>query len=93
MVRVTPGLGFALHALGLGGQFSASSDRVHSRRYDPALGISTLVGITLPHRLELGASVTADCLLRRQRYAAGTEQILDVPRIQAMIAILIGIRL
>ena len=25
-----------------------------------------------------------DCLLRRQRYTAGTEQILDVPRIQAM---------
>jgi len=91
-VRVTPGVGVALHAVTLGGRFGVS-DMIHSRRYDPALQLSTLVGIALPHRIELGLAVSADCLLRRQRYAAGTEEILDVPRIQGMMAILFGVRL
>ena len=42
-------------------------------------------------QLELGLSVSADLLLRRQVYAAGTERILDVPRIEATMAILIGL--
>jgi len=91
-VRVTPGVGAAIHAVSLDGRFGAS-DMVSSRRYNAALGVSAVVGIALPHRVELGLSVSADCLLQRQRYAAGTEEILDVPRIQAMMAILIGIRL
>lgn len=91
-VRLTPGLGLALHVVSLGGELGAS-DKVASRRFDPALQVTTVVGITLPHRVELGFNVSADCLLRRQVYAAGTERILDVPRIQAMMAILIGVRL
>ncbi len=91
LVRVTPGVGLALHKVSLDGR--TGGEVVSSRRYNPALQISTVVGIALPHHIELGLAVAADCLLRRQRYEAGTQQILDVPRIQAMMAILIGVRL
>lgn len=91
-IRVTPGVGLALHAVSLDGRFGGG-DRVSSRRYDPALQVSTVVGIALPHRIELGLAVSADCLLRRQRYEAGTEQILDIPRVQATLGILVGVRL
>ena len=91
-VRVTPGAGLALHAVWLDGQLGGG-DMLSSRRYNPAVQIGTVVGIALAYRVELGLAVSADCLLRRQRYELGTEQLIDVPRIQAMMGILVGIRL
>jgi hypothetical protein len=84
-VRVTPGVGLALHALVLEGAFSGSPGVV-SRRYDPAARIGITTSVALPYALELGLGVSADCLLRRQRYEAGTERILIVPRVQLMMA-------
>jgi hypothetical protein len=36
--------------------------------------------------------VSADCLLQRQRYEAGSERILIVPRIQLMMAGFVAVR-
>jgi hypothetical protein len=91
-VRVSPGVGLALHAVTLNGRLGADGT-LESRRYNPALQLSTLVGVALPHQIELGLAISADCLLRRQRYEVGTERLLDVSRIQAMLGILVGIRL
>lgn len=89
-VRITPGLGLSLHSVEveLGG-----SEMLTSHRYNPALVLGTSVGIALPHRVEVGLALSADCLLRRQRYAVGNEEVLAVQRIQATAGILVGIRL
>jgi hypothetical protein len=41
----------------------------------------------------VGLDVSADCLLVRQRYEAGNQEILAVPRVQIVAAAVIGIRL
>jgi hypothetical protein len=89
-VRVTPGLGLSLHALALEGAFGGSPTVV-SRRYDPAAHLGITTTVELPYALELGLGVSVDCLLRRQRYEAGSERILIVPRVQLMMAGLLAV--
>jgi hypothetical protein len=91
-VHVTPGLGAALHVLSFEGAFGAGPLLV-SRRYNPALRVGLLTDVALPYALELGLGVSADCLLQRQRYEAGNERILIVPRVQLLMAAFIGVRL
>jgi hypothetical protein len=90
-VRVTPGAGLSLHAIVLEGGFGSSPVLV-SRRFDPAAHIGVTTSVELPHALELGLGVSADCLLRRQRYEAGSERILIVPRVQLMMAGIVAVR-
>jgi hypothetical protein len=90
-VRVTPGVGFSLHVLVLEGSFGMSP-AVVSRRYDPAAHLGITTSVELPYALELGLGVSADCLLQRQRYEAGPERILIVPRVQLMMAGLVAVR-
>jgi hypothetical protein len=91
-VRVTPGVGMGLHRLALAGTFTGG-DTVRSRRWNPTLEIGATVGLTLPHRIEAGLVLGVDCLLRRQRYATGTEELLDVSRVQGILGIVLGARL
>jgi len=90
IVHVTPGLGLSLHSVDVA---LDGTDMVTLHRYNPGVVLSTTIGISLPHRVEAALALSADCLLRRQRYAAGNDEVLAVPRVQAMVAILIGIRL
>lgn len=92
LVRVTPAVGMTLHAITLDGAFQ-SGEQVESRRFDPAVRVAVTPSIALSRGLELGLGVSADLLLRRQRYEAGTEQILLVPRVQVMSSLWIGVRL
>jgi hypothetical protein len=94
-VWLTPAAGLAVHAVQLDGSFdgSVSGGDLTSRRYDPAIRLGILGSYALPRGVDVGVSVSADCLLRRQRYEAGTEQILVVPRIQIVTGVMVGIRL
>lgn len=89
-VRLVPGFGMSLHHVSLRGQLAGTE--VRSDRFNPGLQVGTLVGIALPHRIELGLAITADYLLRRQRYVSGTQEFLAVSRIQSMMVVLVGIR-
>lgn len=90
-LRVSPGVGAALHAISLRGSFGGGE--LASRRYDPAIRLGVTGAYALPRGLDVGIAVSADCLLRRQEYAAGTEQILVVPRIEVMTGLFLGLRL
>lgn len=92
-IRVSPGLGMSLHAVTVAGELGGSGESVDYRRYNPALQISTTIGIALTPYLEVSLALAVDSLLRTQRYTTEMEDILAVPRIQAMMAILIGVRL
>ena len=90
-IRVRPAAGLALHALGVEGSFGGED--LESRRYDPAGRVAITGTYALPRGLDVGLAVSADCLLRRPRYAAGTEEILLVPRVQVTVAAIVGLRL
>lgn len=90
-VRVTPGVGLSVHMLVLEGAFSGGADIV-SRRYDAAAHIGITTTVQLPYALEPGLGVSADLLLQRQRYEAGSERILIVPRVQLMMAGFVAVR-
>jgi hypothetical protein len=91
-VYLTPALGISLHHVTVEGTTGAI-DTIDTRRFNPALTVGALVGTALPHRVELALALGADCLLRRQRYATETQEILSIPRIQVMMGVLVGIRL
>lgn len=90
-VRVTPGAGLSVHMLVLEGALSGGPDIV-SRRYDAAAHIGITTTVELPYALEPGLGVSADVLLQRQRYEAGSERILIVPRVQLMMAGFVAVR-
>ena len=90
-VWATPGLGLSLHSLVLAGAFSGGAD-VESRRYDAAAHTGITTTVELPYALDVGLGVSADVLLQRQRYEAGSERILIVPRVQLMMAGFVAVR-
>lgn len=90
-LRVTPAAGMGVHIIRLHGAFGGSE--LSSRRWDPAVRIGVSGSYALPRGLDVGLAVSADCLLRRQRYEAGTEEILVIPRLQILTGIVIGMRL
>lgn len=90
-VRITPLAGVAVHALTLEG--SLGGNELTSRRYDPAVRLGIIGAYALPWGLDVGLGVSADGLLRRQKYEAATEQILVVPRLQIVADVMVGVRL
>lgn len=85
--RMVPAAGAALHIVHVAG------NTVDSRRFDPAVRVGLAAVHDLAHGLEVGLDVSADCLLVRQKYEAGNQEILAVPRVQIVAALVIGIRL
>jgi hypothetical protein len=90
-IYLTPSAGMALHLLTLTGSFGGGP--LTSRRYDPALRLGVTAGYALPAGIDVGLSVSADCLLQRQRYEGASEEILVVPRLQLVTGVLVGLRL
>jgi len=90
-VWATPGLGLSLHSLVLAGAFNGGAD-VESRRYNAAAHTGITITVELPYALDVGLGVSADVLLQRQRYEAGSERILIVPRLQLMMAGFVAVR-
>jgi hypothetical protein len=90
-VHVSPGAGMALHILSLAGSFGPGD--LASRRFNPAVRLGVTATYALPRGLDVGLAVSADCLLRRQRYEVASEEILVVPRLQIVTGVLVGLRL
>jgi hypothetical protein len=91
-VHVAPAAGVAVHALQLSGAFK-DLRAMESRRYDPAIRAGVTGLYALPRGIDVGLAVSADCLLRRQRYEGATEELLVVPRLQLLTELIVGIRL
>jgi len=89
-IRVVPSAGAALHAIHLEGSFGGGP--LSSRRFDPAVRLGVTTVYDLAAGLEVGLAVSADCLLRRQRYEAESEEILVIPRVQVLAGVIVGIR-
>jgi hypothetical protein len=90
-VYVTPGAGVAIHTVTLNGSFGGGA--LTSRRYNPAVRVGVTAGYALPGGLEVGAAVSADLLLQRQKYEGVSEEILVVPRFQVVTGVVVGLRL
>lgn len=91
-VWVTGGVGLAGHVISFGGAFEGGQ-RIEQTRVNPAVRVGMSTTVELPHAIDVGLAVSADTLLRRQRYEAGAERILLVPRLQLMTALFLGVRL
>ena len=79
-VHVLASGGLALHALSIDGVLDGGA--VDDRRYDPAARLGVTASYEIGRNLDLGLGVSADGLLRRQRYASDTQEVLVVPRVQ-----------
>ena len=88
---VEPALGLALHVTRLSGALDDGT-RVADTRLDPAARAQAFVGARVLGPLEVGVAVSADALLRRQRYLMGQDEVLRVPVVQAGIDLLLRLR-
>lgn len=91
-IHIAPTAGVALHLIELHGDLVEGAP-VDSHSYDPALRLGATAHYSLPRGIEIGLAVSGDCLLRRQRYEVGNEEILTIPRIQVLTRLIVGIRL
>jgi hypothetical protein len=78
---IEPGAGIAVHFARLAGALEGVA--VGERRVDPALRAGCFLGVRAVGPLEVGFLVSGDLLLRRQRYLAGDLEVLDLPRGEA----------
>ena len=89
-VHVLAAGGFALHALSIEG--ALDGDAVTDRRYDPAVRLGATANFEFGRTLDIGIGVSADGLLRRQRYASGMAEVLVVPRVQLTTGLIVTFR-
>ena len=89
-VHVVAAGGLALHAITIDGALDANA--VNDRRYDPAARLGVTANYEVGRNLDIGLGVSADALLRRQRYASGTEPVLVVPRVQLTTGLIVTFR-
>ena len=89
-VHVLAAGGLALHAITIDGALDANA--VNDRRYDPAARLGVTANYEVGRNLDIGLGVSADALLRRQRYASGTEPVLVVPRVQLTTGLIVTFR-
>ncbi len=83
-VRVTPVLGLAVHTLRLRGSL-ATAQPIHDTRLDLAARLGVVVTYRVGRDLDLGFGATVDVLFDRAHYAAGDVQVLNIPRVQALV--------
>jgi hypothetical protein len=85
---VEPALGAALHVARLAGALEDGT-AVSDRRLDPAVRGQAFVGARAIGPLEIGVQVSADGLLRRQRYLMGEDEVLRLPVLQGGVDLLV----
>jgi hypothetical protein len=91
-LRLAPGAGLAWHAISLRGEL-VDGAAVESRSYNPAIRVGATGLYSLPRNVDVGFAVSVDCLLVRQRYEAGTQEFLTIPRMQVLTHFIVGVRL
>jgi hypothetical protein len=89
-VHVLALAGLAVHAISVEG--SLATERVADRRFDPAVRLGFVANYEAGRSLDIGIAVSADGLLRRQRYASGIEEVLVVPRVQLTTGFIVTLR-
>lgn len=82
--------GPALHAITVSGTVGDSA--VSTVRIDPAMRVGFVASYELGLRFDIGVMMSADALLRRQRYASGSDELLLVPRLQMSTGISVAVR-
>jgi hypothetical protein len=90
-IRVAPSAGLALHVIRLRGALDTMQP-IRTTRFDVAGRLGMSATYRLNSNLEVGISAAVDCLLERQRYEAGTEQVLVIPRLQMLIGAVATVR-
>jgi hypothetical protein len=91
-VRVAALAGAALHLIRLRGRLETGTP-IQSNRIDTAARIGVVASYSVARGIDVGVAISADCLLDRQRYRIGLEEILVVPRLQTMVGAIATIRL
>lgn len=81
--------GPALHAISVTG--STGNTDVSTVRIDPAMRVGLVASYELG-RFDIGLVMSVDALLRRQRYASGSDELLLVPRVQMSTGISVAVR-
>jgi hypothetical protein len=61
-------------------------------RYDPAARIGVAATYRIGRDLDVGLAVSVDCLLDRQSYQAGSNQVLVIPRLQTLFGAIATLR-
>ncbi len=89
-VHVLAAGGLALHSISVDG--AIEGEAVTDRRYDPAVRLGATANYEVGRNLDIGVGVSADGLLRRQRYASGMDQVLVVPRVQLTTGLIVTFR-
>lgn len=89
-VHVLAAGGLALHSISVEG--AIDGEAVTDRRYDPAVRLVMTANYELGPNLDIGVGVSADGLLRRQRYASGMDEVLVVPRVQLTTGLIVTFR-
>ena len=89
-VHVLAAGGLALHAVSVDGSVDGAT--VSDRRYDPAARLGATANYEIGKNLDIGIGVSADGLLRRQRYASGADEVLVVPRVQLTTGLMVTFR-
>lgn len=82
--------GLAVHSISVEG--SVDGEVVTDRRYDPAARLGMTASFEVGHDLDIGIGVSADGLLRRQRYVSGMDQVLVMPRVQLTTGLFVTFR-
>ena len=84
---VEPSAGLAVHFARIAGTLEMES--VAEGRVDPAVRAGCFLGVRAAGPLEVGLALSADLLLRRQHYLAGDAEVLDLPRFEGGLDLLV----
>lgn len=82
--------GLAIHAVTIEGVLGSTPVQV--LRFDPAVRLGLVGSYELGQRLEVGIAMSADGLLRRQRYESSADEIVVVPRLQLTTGVIASLR-
>ncbi len=90
-VHVVGLVGAAGHALAVTGVLD--STEVSVLRFDPAIRLGVVASYEIGQRLDVGIAMSADGLLRRQKYQVESTELAVVPRVQLATGFIVTFRL
>ncbi len=82
--------GVAIHAVSIEGMLGATA--IDVLRFDPAIRIGLVANYEIGRTLDVGIAMSADGLLRRQRYESGADEVVVVPRLQLTTGLILTFR-
>jgi hypothetical protein len=83
-LRLVPTAGVAVHFIRLRGELD-TEQALHGTRVDPAARTGIAATYRLAGGLDVGIAISVDLLLLRQRYEVLDQEVLEIPRFQALL--------